>query len=145
MRRGNATWRENRVLFWTNPRNFSLSTTHSLKIKTPWRSSSLLWTNFFRLFLNNFFYRQARKKHPSGGGDQTWGCEEEPKIPEDSNLRSPFPAILPQFPLFSLLSQICPSLCVRLYPSKSFNFFSFQLKLITTSSCSKFKPAVGGY
>jgi hypothetical protein len=44
-----------------------------------------------------------------------------------------------------LLSQICPSLCVRLYPSKSFNFFSFQLKLITTSSCSKFKPAVGGY
>jgi hypothetical protein len=58
-------------------------------------------------------------------------------------LSSP-PAILPFLLAFSdLFLSLSLYLCVCIPPNPS-NFF-FQLKLITTSSCSKFKPAVGGY
>ncbi len=125
--------------------------THSLKIKTPLKVFQFIMDNLFQtLFLNKFFYRHARKKYPSFRGRRSdlrlWGGVEDSWRQQSAHSISCH--LLPQFPpLFSFLSQICSSLslCASVSLQILQFLFFFQLKLVTTSSCSKFKPAVGGY
>lgn len=129
--------------------------THSLKIKTPLKVFQFIMDNLFQtLFLNKFFYRHARKKYPSFRGRRSdlrlWGGVEDSWRQQSAHSISCH--LLPQFPPFSpsflrsvpLSLLFCLSLCICIPPNPSI-FFFFQLKLVTTSSCSKFKPAVGGY
>ncbi len=128
------------------------SLTHSLtQDQNPLKGLPVYYgQTFFRLFLNNFFYRQARKRNT------LLGEEIRPEAVRRSRrflktaicavhfLSSP-PAILP---FLLAISDLFLSLSLSLCASVSLQilqFFFSQLKLITTSSCSKFKPAVDGY
>ncbi len=125
------------------------SLTHSLKIKTPLKVFQFIMD---KLFSNSFSITSSTDRQER---NTLLGEEVRPEAVRRSRrflktaihfLSSP-PAI-PPF-LLGFLRSVPLSLSLSLSASVSLQilqiFFPSQLKLITTSSCSKFKPAVGGY